>query len=510
MKFGLSDAQLATLREVLARCPAVQRAMVFGSRAMGNHKEASDIDLALFGPLKASDVSGLKEAFEESYLPFFVDVVAYDLVKNAALREHIDKEGVELGMGWRRVTVDSIKAKTDNAMSTGPFGSSIGSAHFQNHGVPVLRGSNLSEDVGIRLQDDDIIFLESSKAEEFSRSTVEKGDLIFTCWGTVGQVGLIDESSKYPKYVISNKQMKLTPDPSLADSQFLYYLFSNPAMVENIKGNAIGSSVPGFNLGQLKSMEIELPPVDEQKKIVEVIGSIDDKIQLLQRQNKTLEKLAECAFQSFFGVQSPDWPLVRLDAHTNAERGLSYKGSGLAEESEGVPMHNLNSIYEGGGYKYSGIKWYTGEYKERHILRPGDLIVANTEQGHEFRLIGFPAMVPDSYGPIGIFSQHLYKLSILPGSPLTPEFLFHLICSSRVREQVVGATNGSTVNMLAIDGLQATQFELPPEERIESFTIVVRPLWAKGDENRSQIHVLTKTRDSLLPKLMNGEVRVAN
>jgi len=128
-------------------------------------------------------------------------------------------------------------------------------------------------------------------------------------------------------------------------------------------------------------------------------------------------------------------------------RGLSYKGAGLAEEGEGVPMHNLNSVYEGGGYKYEGIKYYKGEFKERHKVFPGDIIVTNTEQGHELLLIGYPAVVPKFFGEEGIFSQHIYRLKI-NDARITRQFLYYLLMSHDVHEQITGATNGSTVNML--------------------------------------------------------------
>ncbi len=162
----------------------------------------------------------------------------------------------------------------------------------------------------------------------------------------------------------------------------------------------------------------------------------------------------------------------------------------------------------GGGYKYEGIKYYNGDFRERHIVKPGDIIIANTEQGHEFRLIGFPAVVPNYFGDSGIFSQHIYKLSIKKNTYLTGQFIYYLIKTPKVREQIRGATNGSTVNMLAIDGLQCPEFNLPPIENVQLFSEIVRFHWKKKEENQLQIHTLTRLRDTLLPKLMSGEIRV--
>lgn len=201
---------------------------------------------------------------------------------------------------WREVTVEELKARSENALATGPFGSSIGSRFFVEDGVPVIRGSNLSGDVGTRLIDIGLVFLTAKKAREFGRSLVRDGDLVFTCWGTVNQVGLIDRRAAHREYVISNKQMKLTPDPAKADSLFLYYMFSGPELQDRIKNQSIGSSVPGFNLGQLRGMRVRIPDVGEQRAIAHILGSLDDKIELNRRMSETLEAMARALFKSWF------------------------------------------------------------------------------------------------------------------------------------------------------------------------------------------------------------------
>ncbi|HEP8215546.1 TPA: restriction endonuclease subunit S, partial [Pseudomonas aeruginosa] len=104
---------------------------------------------------------------------------------------------------WQDFFVEDIAAPGKNSLATGPFGSSISSKFFVEQGVPVIRGGNLSAEVGKRLDDEGLVFVSKDKAEEFSRSVVGVGDLIFTCWGTINQVGLIDSRASHPNYVIS-------------------------------------------------------------------------------------------------------------------------------------------------------------------------------------------------------------------------------------------------------------------------------------------------------------------
>jgi type I restriction enzyme S subunit len=200
------------------------------------------------------------------------------------------------------------------------------------------------------------------------------------------------------------------------------------------------------------------------------------------------------------------WGVVHLSEHLEAAKGLSYKGSGLSEE--GKPLHNLNSVLEGGGYKYNGIKYYAGDYKPRHLLQPGDLIVTNTEQTFDFLLIGYPAIVPRCYGEEGLFSHHIFRVRPLVDSPIQPHFAYQLLMSPQVRDQIVGYTNGTTVNMLPFDGLQRPIFVMPPAELARRYEQAARPMYERIEYNEEQSRTLAALRDALLPRLLSGAVAV--
>src|SRR3990167_6065708 len=154
------------------------------------------------------------------------------------------------------------------------------------------------------------------------------------------------------------------------------------------------------------------------------------------------------------------------------------------------------------------FKYYSGEYKEKHVVQPGDLIIANTEQGHKYLLIGYPAIVPYVFGGVGIYSHHIYRLRPRPHSYLTPDFLYQLLLRPEIREQVVGFANGTTVNMLKIEGLQKPKFVLPPRYLVSKFFELAASIRLRHEENIKQSATLAAIRDALLPKLMKGEVDV--
>jgi type I restriction enzyme S subunit len=321
----------------------------------------------------------------------------------------------------------------------------------------------------------------------------------------IGRVGAYCGSVYYENKPIWVSDNALAAKAKVGNStKFLYYFLKKA----NLNQYAGGSSHPLVTQTLLNSLEYEIC-VDEieQKAIASVLSSIDDKIDLLHRQNETLEQLAETLFRQWFIKEADaEWEWRELDEFIEVQRGLSYNGAGLTDSEGGIPMHNLNSIYEGGGYKETGIKYYNGEFKERHKVFPGDIIITNTEQGHEHLLIGYPAIVPRSFGDYGIFSQHIYRLEIK--SSFSNFFLFHLLKTHDVHEQIAGATNGSTVNMLSKDGVEWVKFRMPPQKLIEDFTKIVNDYYKKQELNQSQIRTLASLRDILLPKLMSGEVRV--
>lgn len=299
---------------------------------------------------------------------------------------------------------------------------------------------------------------------------------------------------------------------------------------------------PYLSLTDQRRLRITLPPAADQKIAAAVLSALDDKIGLNRRMNATLEAMARALFQSWFvdfdpvhakreghatglphyidamfpaGFQdSPigrvpiGWNVEPFKTHLQTARGLSYGGDGLREDRTGLPMHNLNSVYEGGGYKHEGIKYYDGEYRERHLLKAGDLIVINTEQGFDHRLIGHAAIVPDCFGTVGLFSHHVYRVLPRPTSTFTPHYLVQLFNNLRWHYWISGFSNGTTINMLPIDALEMPMLVVPPQGLVAWFTNLAADIHAKSEANLAESRTLATLRDTLLPKLLSGEIRL--
>jgi len=432
---------------------------------------------------------------------------------------------------WTLVTVETIKAQTTAALSTGPFGSSISSRHFQKTGVPVIRGSNLSEDVGVRLIHDDLVFLSEEKAREFSRSRVGVGDLIFTCWGTVGQVGYISGHDPYGTYIISNKQMKLTPDPSKTDSLFLYYLFSSPDIRRRIQRQGIGSSVPGFNLGQLRTIEFLLPPFPEQRAIAHILGTLDDKIELNQRMNATLEAMARALFQSWF----VDFDPVRaraerrqpegMDAATAAlfpdefeetELGEVPRGWSVRALPEAIAVNPPRRLQSGAVSPYlemanmptssaRALDWAPREFTSGMRFTNGDVLVARITPCLENGKTAFVDFLADNQ--VGWGSTEYIVFRAKP--PLPPTYAYFLARTEGFRMHAIQNMTGTSGRQrVPAEAFNSYLMVSPSPEVAERFGNLAESTMRTLKRHDEESKTLAALRDALLPKLLSGEMRV--
>jgi predicted nucleotidyltransferase len=264
MKYGLSEKQLAEIVERIRTYSEIETAVLFGSRAIDTFKEASDVDIALKGEhVTASLAAKLKYDFEEeSYLPFFFDFVAFPTITNEALRRHIDDKGIIVfRREWRECKLgDAIK-----------FGN--GKSRPSSDGANPIYGGNgiLGYTAETNYEDETII---------------------------IGRVGAYCGATYYENRPIWVSDNALSAKPKNSNNaKYLYFLLKNMSLNQY----AQGSSHPLLTQTLLNSIDIEIATDPNQQKVIAaVLSSLDDKIDLLHRQNKTLEAMAETLFKQWF------------------------------------------------------------------------------------------------------------------------------------------------------------------------------------------------------------------
>ncbi|MBI2478089.1 MAG: restriction endonuclease subunit S [Planctomycetia bacterium] len=188
------------------------------------------------------------------------------------------KEGIrscvagKVPQNWTSTTINGLKASAENSCIGGPFGSDlIASDYVPEPGVPVIRGGNLSNDEPF-MSDDNLVFVSEEKAEQLSKCSAFRGDVIVSQRGArlAGQVGVIPPDSAYDRYIVSQSQMNVAVDPKKLDPFFLVCYLQSAWAVREMERRAISTGVPHINLGILKSFPVYLPPAVLQHRFIRV------------------------------------------------------------------------------------------------------------------------------------------------------------------------------------------------------------------------------------------------
>lgn len=448
---------------------------------------------------------------------------------------------------WPTVRIEDIAEK----IAMGPFGSNIKVETFVETGVPVISGAHLR---GVRLEDSDFNFVTDEHAERMKNSNVFRGDVIFTHAGNIGQVAYIPPNSQYERYVISQRQFYLRCDLSKAAPAFISYFFRSNEGQHKLLANASQTGVPSIARpsSYLKTIELSLPPLTEQRAIVHILGTLDDKIELNRKQNETLEAMARALFKAWF----VDFEPVRAKLEGRWQRGQSLPGlpadlfdllpdrlieSELGEIPEGWEHIPFGSLLE----STIGGDWGKDTPEDDHSE------VVSIIRGTDFPDVssGGIGKVPTRYTTAKkLASRQLQAgdivLEISGGSPTQPtgrsifiseaileRFGNAVVCASFCRRfqpksrdlgvlafmhlqhlYAAGGTWEYQNQSTGIANFQTTRFlesemvVVPSAVLLRVFVAQANSLLKKMSSNENL--ELVKLRETLLPKLISGELRI--
>lgn len=360
---------------------------------------------------------------------------------------------------------------------------------------------------------DEVIYKKWMKVE------VEKEDILLTSEAPLGEVLLWNSAEKI---VLSQRVFGIRADRKKVYPKYLNAYMHSFLFQHELLSRATGSTVQGIRQSELIKTRVLLPSMREQIAIGDFYTSIAEKIELNHKISETLESMANSTFRSWFvGYNFPGhenanssggipdgWGLKPIGEIADFVRGFSYKGSEKYDTPNDYAFITLNNVKESGGFK-SVYAWISsGRLKERHFLNEYDLIIANTEQTRDGTLLAFPAIV---YFPRGyqknnaVFSHHITK--IISKNPELKFYLyFHLLYA---QNESLGFHTGSVIWSLDVENFAKNkEVYVPPIEILKSFNDLVEPIFVNLAENQKQTDCLSQIRDSLLPKLLSGEVRV--
>jgi type I restriction enzyme S subunit len=373
-------------------------------------------------------------------------------------------------------------------------------------GAPFIKAKQINDGI-IEFSDCEFISHEDH-LKVISRSKPEKGDTLFAHIGaSLGEAAYINTNLEF-----SIKNIALfKPDPKKINPRYLYYLVINNEFQDGIKNRRTGSAQPFVSLDILRTNPIRfIEDIPTQRRIAEMLSAYDDLIENNKRRIRILEQMSQAIYQEWFGKVNKEslpkgWELSTLANHISVDRGVSHKGEHM--KGDGLPLLNLKSFSINGGYRTDGLKSYSGEYKSKHVVHAGDIVLANTDLTQAGSIVGNPVIVPNIEGEI-LFTHHLYAIRFRPNSYLMKYYLYHLLLDNSYKSFAKGRAIGTTVLGLAQDGVLDFEFIRPPKNLIEKFDEIVLPIYKLKDSLEEKNANLRQTRDLLLPRLVSGEIEL--
>lgn len=387
-------------------------------------------------------------------------------------------------------------------IAMGPFGSNIKVDCFVDEGVPVFNGSNLT---GFVTNDKELRYVTEEKAESLGRALASRGDVVVTHRGTLGQIAYIPYESLYEHYIISQSQFRMRMNEKVLPAYLVYY-FHTPLGQWKIMSNKAQTGVPalGRPTSTFQKIEIELPDIETQKKVVRLLDSIQSTIKLNQQTNDYLLELLMAQSKGIYrryeasGDPLPNgWRWVELGEVTDLiSRGITPK---YADDSDQLILgqtcvrNNLVLIENGRKHQPRRVteKW----------LRYGDLLINSTGVGS----LGRTAQI--WFEPENLVVDSHITIVRATDPALTFYLGFWAFAHERYIESLHVGSTGQTE--LPRDHVKAIRIVLPDDETLRRFNSVARPATECIVANQKESKRLAALRDALLPRLMSGEIDVS-
>ena len=388
-------------------------------------------------------------------------------------------------------------------IAAGPFGSNLKVSCFVDYGFPIIDGANLK---GFKVTDNVTKFVTEEKARSLHRSIAKRNDVIVTISGTLGQIAYIPENSMFEEYLCSQRQFRVSFDTERVFVPYLVYYFHSREGQHKILSFANQTGVPALSqpLKNFRNIEVDLPDIDTQKQIASVMLSLDDKIELNTAINENLEQQAQALFKAWFvdfepfgGVMPDDWTETTLGTIA----AISTKSINPLKQPDLYLEHYSIPAYDEQHYP---VFEYASEVKSnKYILTNNSVMISKLNP--DTKRIWRPLCL--SANPVCSTEFIVYE-SV---NPKYKDYIYSLIDSQSFSDYLCAHTTGSTNSRQRATPKTTLDFPcvLPTDDTMSQFCGVVTPIYNQIGANLIENQRLAFLRDTLLPKLMNGEIDVS-
>jgi len=341
-----------------------------------------------------------------------------------------------------------------------------------------------------------------SEAPSRAKRLVVQDDIIYSTVRPIQRhYGFID--NPLSNLVVSTGFATITCEKDKLNPKFLYYLLSNDDTVEylDVIAEASTSAYPSLRPSDIENLEIAIPGLPEQKSIASILSSLDDKIDLLHCQNATLEKIAETLFRQWFVEDAKEeWECYKLkDLVKHVKPGTNFQPKRI---EYGIPFLNVRNLNNGFIDLSDTTKISKEEYQRVHKNwepEENDILISR------IGTLGIVAVIQGSDLPVAVH----YNMINLKAKTISYQFLYFLLKSQLFKEKYFSNVRQSVQEYVTIEDTENVEISLPiGTDLFKEHEIAFNELFNKIKSNQTQIRTLTALRDTLLPKLMSGEIRV--
>ena len=410
-----------------------------------------------------------------------------------------------------------------SGIQTGPFGSQLHKKDYVSIGTPIITVEHLGEN---RILHEGVPCVSENDRLRLSKYWLKKGDIVFSRVGSVDRRALVRDTED--GWLFSGRCLRVRPNANLIDAGFLSYFYGLPSFKEHMRSVAVGATMPSLNTQILSDIRVPHPKsLEEQRAIAHILGTLDDKIELNRRMNVTLEAMARALFTSWFVDFDPvrakmegrdtglpkdiaDLFPARLVASELGEIPKGWKVGTLEDVAslnpeswstrnapEEIIYVDLSNTKWGYIEKVETYPWKAAPSRGRRVLRHGDTIVGTVRPGNgSFSLMGRDGLT----GSTGF-------AVLRPKTPSDAELVWCAATSQDNIDRLAHLADGGAYPAVRPEAVAATKLPLADFATRGAFSSVAASLLNQVDANKQQSHTLADLRDTLLPRLISGELR---
>lgn len=382
-------------------------------------------------------------------------------------------------------------------IQTGPFGSQLHKEDYVADGTPIVTVEHLGNKM---FSEQNLPRVSNTDKNRLKKYVLKQGDIVFSRVGSVDRCSYVDQ--KHDGWMFSGRCLRVRPTSEI-DSEYLYYYFCLEETKQFVRNIAVGATMPSINTKLLGEVVVTFPELEQQKRISGILSAIDSKIEVNQKINDNLQQQAQALFKSWFlnyepwdGTAPNSWLHGKLGDYANIKRGGSPRPIQEYLSDSGLRWLKISDVTGLQTPFIIDIKDHIIEegLKKTVFLKAGSLVLSNSATPGIPKILDVDSCIHDGW---------LY----FPESRFSNEYLY--LYFKYIRQQLVNLSNGSVFNNLKTDILKGYPTILPDEETLQRFDGIIKPMFLQMQNLTRESHDLMDLRDTILPRLMSGELDVS-